>query len=64
VLHGINLMHIYVVWTELEKENRAFFEAYAKDRQERNNLEIDQQRIEKMLSDLASSANSDDDDDD
>ncbi|XP_078181477.1 uncharacterized protein LOC144575242 [Carex rostrata] len=49
------------VWTELEKENRAFFEAYAKDREERINIEMDQQRIQQMLSDLASSANSDDD---
>lgn len=49
------------MWTELEKENRAFFEAYAKDREERNNMEMDQQRIQQMLSDLASSANSDDD---
>jgi Plant protein 1589 of unknown function (A_thal_3526) len=52
------------VWTELEKENKEFFEAYARDREERINFDIDQQRIQNMLSDLASSKNADDDDDD
>ncbi|KAJ3683986.1 hypothetical protein LUZ61_013150 [Rhynchospora tenuis] len=52
------------VWTELEKENRAFFESYARDREERINMEKDQQRIQQMLSDLASSTTPDDDQDD
>ncbi|KAJ4786758.1 histidine-tRNA ligase [Rhynchospora pubera] len=50
--------------TELEKENRAFFESYARDREERINMEKDQQRIQQMLADLASSTTPDDDQDD
>ncbi|XP_072954668.1 uncharacterized protein [Typha angustifolia] len=42
------------VWSELEKENKEFFEQYTKDREERV-LEMEaMQRIQKMLSEAAS----------
>jgi len=40
------------VWKELEKENKEFFEAYTKSREDRAASEMEtRQRIQKMLSD-------------
>ncbi|XP_057471366.1 uncharacterized protein LOC130760168 [Actinidia eriantha] len=50
------------VWKELEKENKEFFEAYAKKREEREREREISQRIQKML--LDSSVKDTDDDDD
>ena len=54
-------MYWFVVWKELEKENKEFFEAYAKKREERESEREISQRIQKML--LDSSAKDTDDDD-
>ncbi|MQM20632.1 hypothetical protein Taro_053657, partial [Colocasia esculenta] len=42
------------VWVELAKENRAFFESYAREMEERASLADAMERIQKMLSDFAS----------
>ncbi|OAY81258.1 uncharacterized protein LOC109719250 [Ananas comosus] len=42
------------VWTELEKENKEFFEAYAKEREERASEMEAMQRIQNALSEAAS----------
>jgi len=41
------------VWTELEKENREFFEAYTRDREERASEMETMQRIQRMLRETA-----------
>lgn len=42
------------MWKELEKENKEFFEAYARDREDRALQADTMQRIQKLLSDSAS----------
>lgn len=46
-------IYIYAVWNELEKENKEFFEAYAKSksRDDRMSEEETNQMIQKMISD-------------
>ena len=44
---------VLLVWTELEKENREFFEAYTRDRAERASEIETMQRIQKMLQETA-----------
>lgn len=50
---------IYAVWNELEKENKEFFEAYAKSKSkdERMSEEETNQMIQKMISDSSKGSN-------
>ncbi|CAM0870662.1 unnamed protein product [Alopecurus aequalis] len=57
----INPVVTSTVWKELEKENKEFFEKYKKDCEERNIEAETMQRVQKMLSDLATSESSDED---
>ncbi|CAI9098155.1 OLC1v1034748C1 [Oldenlandia corymbosa var. corymbosa] len=50
------------VWKELEKENKEFFEAYNKNREERASEAETRQRIKKMLLDSSTKDDSTDDD--
>lgn len=43
----------YIVWKELEKENKEFFETYAREREERITEMETMQRIQKMLEETA-----------
>lgn len=47
------LIYVCTVWSELEKENKEFFEAYAQSqsKQERMSEEQTSQMIQKMISD-------------
>ncbi|KAJ8538353.1 hypothetical protein K7X08_014893 [Anisodus acutangulus] len=49
------------VWKELEKENKEFFEAYKKRREERSSiqLEMTRQRIHNMMLDASSKDSND-----
>lgn len=44
-------MNVHVVWKELEKENKEFFEAYLKNRVERGSETETRQRIQNMVLD-------------
>ena len=52
---------VLLVWTELEKENKEFFEAYMKDREERASAMATMQRIQKMLRETAATDPDDED---
>lgn len=47
------MLIIGIVWKELEKENKEFFQAYAKDKEERESEMETRQRIHKMLLDAS-----------
>ncbi|XP_010922425.1 uncharacterized protein [Elaeis guineensis] len=50
---NINPVITSTVWTELEKENKEFFEAYTREREERV-LEMEaMERVQKMLAETA-----------
>ncbi|MQL82856.1 hypothetical protein Taro_015341 [Colocasia esculenta] len=48
------------VWGELEKENKEFFESYAREMEGRASLADAMERVQKMLSDFASRPSDDD----
>lgn len=50
------------VWTELEKVNKEFFEAYTRDREERASEMETMQRIQRMLQETAARSDPDDED--
>ena len=51
-----------LVWIELEKENKEFFEAYTKEKEERASEMATMQRIQKMLHETAARDADDDED--
>lgn len=52
---------MHTVWTELEKENTEFFEAYKHDREERATEMETMQRIQRMLQETAAKDPDDED---